>query len=274
MWSELCTLTADSASQVVCCPGGLEVAGKRFSGDLGRTGAWRVEMCQLGMEGLLARQGGLVRGFVEYCPGEVAPLPVEAPGAAVLLCYHWVPPEDAPGEEHLAQEGQLVGQALQLIRSRFSGVAALGWDHPTHFPIALLGELGFQEVERRDYLSLMWLPFSAAARPPGWVPAVFRPQDLSGERLLAVEVGWSSRCPYSVHHAARVGQVLAGLPDAAQSLIRARFHRVDTRADAVSTSRHPWDWDWLFLNGTPVDHRRTGSDDLRRAIEQGVEGMR
>ena len=267
-------MTLENVGEIVCCPGGLEVAGKEFKGNLKLTVQWREEMVRLGMRGFISYQGGLARGFIEYMPAETAPLPIEAPGAAVLMCYHWVPEDESDEEEHLAQERRLIGLVIAEAQEEFTGLATLGWDHPTHFPIAMLEGLGFQQVERTDYIALMWLPFREEAPKPRLAPAQFEPQDLSSQGLLAIESAWSSRCPYSIHHAARLEEAIAALPERDRGLIRHFSHRIDTREEAFRWSRSPWDWDWLLLNGEEVAIHELKGEELRGLIKERLAGLR
>lgn len=205
-------LSAENTKDIVCCPGGLEVKGRKFKGDLGRTVIWREKMLRLGMRGFVSYQDGLARGFIEFMPAETAPFPIEAPGAAVLMCYHWIPTNESDAGEHLAHERRLIELVIAEATGKFTGLATLGWDHPTHFPIAMLEELGFRQVERTDYIALMWLPFREGAARPRLAPARFELQDLSSQGLLAIESAWSSRCPYSIHHAACLKEAIVRIP--------------------------------------------------------------
>ena len=270
---EVQPLTEETVREIPCCPGGLEVSGKRFKGDLGLTVHWREEMLRLGMRGFVSYQDGLARGFVEYMPADTAPFPIQAPGAAVLMCYHWIPADESDEEEHLAQKRRLIGLVIAAAKQEFTGLATLGWDHPTHFPITMLAELGFQQVERTDYIALMWLPFQKAPKPR-LAPAGFKPRDLSSQGLLAIESAWSSRCPYSIHHAARLKEAIAALAEQDRELIRHFPRRIDTREEALRWSRSPWDWDWLFLNGEEVAIHELPGEELQRLIVEKIGELR
>lgn len=259
-------LTEENVGEVICCPGGLELEGKGFQGDLSAVVAWRREMLKLGMEGFISYHDGVARGFVEYMPAEVAPFPIEAPGAAVLMCYHWVPVVRSDEADHLAQERRLVSKVIEGAAGRFSGLATLGWDDPVHFPIPFLQDLGFEVVERTDYVALMWRPITEGAAQPRLVPANFAPQDLSSQGLLAIESAWSSRCPYSLRHAALLEEALAGLPEEATALVRHLPHRVDTREEAVRWAVRPWNWEWAFANGENLPIHWVKVSELRELI--------
>jgi len=267
-------LTAENVKDIICCPGGLEVEGQKFKGEIGRTVLWREEMLKLGMKGFISYQGSLARGFIEYMPAEAAPFPIEAPGAAVLMCYHWIPADESDEEEHLAQERRLIELVREEAKGEFTGLATLGWDHPTHFPIAMLAELGFQQVERTDYIALMWLPLEEGAPQPRLAPARFKPQDLSSQGLLAIDHAWSSRCPYSIHHAARLKEAIAAIPEQDRALIRHFPHLIDTREEALRWSRSPWDWDWLFLNGEEVAIHELKGEELQGLIAEKIGKLR
>jgi len=266
-------LTVENVKEVICCPGGLEVKGKRFKGDLGLTVRWREEMLRLGMRGFISYRDGLARGFVEYMSAETAPFPIEAPGAAVLMCYHWISADESDEEEHLAQERRLIELVREEAKGEFTGLATLGWDHPTHFPIAMLEELGFRQVERTDYIALMWLPFQKGPQPR-MVPARFEPQDLSSQGLLAIESAWSSRCPYSIHHAARLKEAIAAIPEQDRGLIRHFPHLIDTREEALRWSRSPWDWDWLFLNGEEIAIHELKGEELQELLMEKIAKLK
>lgn len=267
-------LTEENVGEIICCPGGLELAGKVFHGDLSTVLTWRREMLRLGMQGFVSYQDGVARGFVEYMPAEVAPFPIEARGATVLMCYHWVPAVQEDELDHLAQEKRLVHKVIEEAAERFSGLATLGWDNPVHFPIPFLQELGFEVVERTDYVALMWRPFTAGAARPRLAPATFVPQDLSSQGLLAIESAWSSRCPYSIHNATKLEQALAGLSEEATVRIRHLPHRVDTHAEAVRWAIRPWNWEWAFANGEKIPLHRLKVGELQELIASKATRLR
>ncbi len=257
-------LTEENLKDIVCCPGGLEVKGKESKGEIERTVSWREEMLKLGMTGFVSYMDGVPRGFIEYMPAETASFPIEAPGAAVLMCYHCVVTEKSDEEEHLAQEKRLINLVIEEAKGEFTGLATLGWDNPAHFPISMLEDLGFQQLERSDYIALMWLPFQAETPTVRITSSCFTPQDLSAQGLLAIESASSSRCPYSIHNAARLEQVIAEIPD--KERIRHFPHLIDTHADAIEWSISPWDWAWLFLNGEEIAMHELKSDELKQLI--------
>lgn len=257
-------LSEENLKNIVCCPGGLEVKGKEFKGEIERTVTWREEMLELGMRGFVSYMDGVPRGFIEYMPAETAPFPIEAPSAAVLMCYHWVVTKKSDEEEHLAQEKRLIELVIEEAKGEFTGLATLGWDNPIHFPIAMLEELGFQQLERSGYIALMWLPFQAEASTARMLPSHFTPQDLSAQGLLAIESASSSRCPYSIHNAARLEQTIARITN--KERIRHFPHLIDTHADTIKWSISPWDWTWLFLNGEEIAMHELKSDVLKRLI--------
>ncbi len=264
-------LSQANVGDLVCLPGGLELAGKTFLGDLARVGAWHQERLREGMSGLIAYEDGRPRGFVETMPAETAPFPIEAPGACVLLCFHWAgtAPEDPA---HLAAERLMLEAAIVRARREFTGMAALGWNHPTHYPLHLLAALGFREIVREEPIALVWLPFCDGAAEPRLAPARFRPRDLSGSGALAIDAAWSSRCPYSVSFAERLRAAVAGQAD--RERISFVERRIDTRGDAFESAVAPWDWGWVYLNGRPIDPFALPGDSLAREIARHVPGAR
>ncbi len=245
-------LTQATVSDVVCLPGGLELAGKRMLGNLDQVTVWRKCMIARGMRGVVAYADGVPRGFAEFVPEQEAPAPIIAPGAAVLLCYHWAG-TDADDPEHLSQEQDLIRATLEAARDEgFSGVATLGWDHPTHFPIALLRELGFQEITRDGTIALLWYPFQEGHPLPRLAEVNHVPQDLSERGMLAVETAYSTRCPYCIRHITRLRRVIDEHPDRARICFTA--YPIDTREQAMAVRASPCDWWWTRFNGEEVDN--------------------
>lgn len=267
-WKPLTHATVDD---VVCHPGGLELAGKPMLGDLGQVAAWRKHMLARGLRGVVAYVNGEPRGFAEFVPEEEAPAPIIAPGAAVLLCYHWAG-TDADDPEHLTQERDLVQATLEAARDEgFSGMATLGWDHPTHFPIPLLRELGFHEITRDGTIALLWYPFQEGHPIPQLAEANHVPQDLSEQGMLAVETAYSTRCPYCIRHITRLRRTIDEHPDRAS--IQFTVYPIDTREQAMAVRASPCDWWWTRFNGQEVDNFLSG-EALHRKIAQHLKTAR
>jgi hypothetical protein len=258
-------------SDLVCCPGGLELAGKSFWGRLELVADWHRDRLREGMRGFVAYAEGVPRGFVEYAPADVAPFPIEAPGACVLLCFHWAgtEPEDP---RHLAEERRMIEAAIADARPTFVGMAALGWNHPTHYPIALLLALGFREIVRDEPIALLWLPFQAGSATPTLARPTFRARNLSAQGLLAIDQAWSARCPYSLHFAERMRSVVSAHPD--RERIDLRQVRIDTRDEAFRLAASPWDWGWTYLNAEEISLFECGGDKLREEIARRVASLR
>jgi hypothetical protein len=267
-------LTEENVADTNCCPGGLEVQGKMLTGDITRTLMWRQEMLKQGMKGVVSYHNGVARGFAEYMPAERAPFPIEAPGGGVLMCYHWEPLGKGDQKEHLDQEKRLINLVVAEVRESFTGLATLGWDNAVHFPVVLLEELGFQQLERCGDIALMWLQLKEGAPQPQLAPTTLVPQDLSSQGLLAIESAWSSRCPYSIHNAAKLEQVIARLSEDNRTRIRHFSRSIDTHEDAVRWTIVPWNWEWAFVNGEEVLISHLGSDELERLITDAVATLR
>ncbi|MDD4904338.1 MAG: hypothetical protein PHX77_07560 [Candidatus Bipolaricaulis sp.] len=263
-------LNEANLTDLVCCPGGLELAGKEFTGRLNRVTEWHQARLREGMRGLVAYDQKTPRGFVEYAPADVAPFPIEAPGACVLLCFHWAgtQPEDP---QHLAEERRMIEAAIADAHQEFTGMAALGWNHPTHYPIVLLCELAFREVARDEPIALLWLPFRDGVEEPTLARPQFRPRDLRARGVLAIDQAWSARCPYSVHFAERMRNVVSAHPD--RERIDLRQYRIDTRGEAERLAASPWDWGWTYLNGEEISLFQYGGDTWREEIARRVASL-
>jgi hypothetical protein len=263
---EVGRLTEATVPGINCCPDGIEVKGAKLQGDLSRTLTWRQDMLKRGMEGLVAYHEGQARGFIEYMPAAVAPLPIDAPGGAVLMCYHWQPLEEDDEREHHAEEKRLIQRVIDKVKSGFSGLATFGWDNPVHFPISLLQELGFREVQMSGEIRLMWMPFRDDVSPARILPDQFKPHVLSAQGLLAIDAAWSSRCPYSIHNAARLDAVVNGLPEEVKPRVSSRSFCLDTREDVAAYCFSPWNWEWAYLNGEELPIFDMSSEQIRERI--------
>ncbi len=256
-------------ADLVCCPGGLELAGKEFTGRLDRVTEWHRDRLREGMRGLIAYEEKIPRGFIEYAPADAAPFPIEAPGACVLLCFHWAgtSPEDP---RHLAEERRMIEAAIADAQE-FTGMATLGWNHPTHYPITLLRRLGFREVVRDEPIALLWLPFRDGVSDPALARPQFRPRDLRAHGMLAIDQAWSARCPYSVHFAERMRDIVRGHPD--RERIDLHQYRIDTRDEAFRLAASPWDWGWTYLNGEEISLFQYGGNKLREEMTRRIASL-
>lgn len=266
-------LTKENVRDIVCCPGGLEVTGQTFKGNLSQTVDWRMEMLRLGMAGFVSYHNGIPRGFIEYMPAEVAPFPFEAPGGAALMCYHWCVVNEGDEDEHLGVEKRLIQLVIDAVRGKFTGLVTLGWDSPSHFPIGFLKELGFEEIEKSGEIRLMWLPFEKDAPAPKMASAGFQPQNLSSEGLLAIESAQSRRCPYTIHNAVRLKEVVEELPENVKSHVRYFTRRIDTHEEAVKYAVSPWDWGWCYFNGQGVPIFSLSSAKIQERILDEVNKL-
>ena len=263
-------LSLKTLPDVVCCPGGLEVAGKSFLGDLSKTVAWRRRMIDLGMGGVVAYDESAARGFAEYMPAESAPVPIVAPGAAILMCYHWAG-TDPEAPEHLERERALIQRVIEEVRGRFSGLATQGWDVPTHFPIPLLEGLGFREVARSGTIALMWHPFSQQAEVPRFSEPTYVPRNLADDGLLAIAAAFSARCPYGISSETHLSETVATHPQ--RDRIRLTIHRIDTREDTLALAVPPFDWSWAFMNGEEVGLFEFPGEKLAAEIDRRLDGL-
>lgn len=258
-------LTEDNIHRINCAPGGLELEGQDLTGDLTGVIDWHVDMMRCGMTGFAFSRDDAVRGFVQYMPGESAPLPIIAPRSAVLLCFHYNAAAGEGEDEHLAAERMMVHKAVDDARRRFDGMAAVGWDHAIHFPIPLLEDLGFCELHREGELALLWLPFAGDALEPSVAPRTLDPLDLGDEGRVAVDLAWSHRCPYDVHHRTRIRRLLDDMdPDR----ISYREVLMDTRTQVLSNRAPSWNWQWLYVNGRELAPHQLTEELLRGILEE------
>jgi len=265
---ELKKIALENIGDVICCPGGLEVKDKDFGCDISPTLKWRKDMLKSGMQGYILYQDGKPTGFVEYMPIERAPYPLEGEDLATIMCFHWASRKDE--DEHQRVERELLKEVIEDIKSDFKGAAALAWDHPVHFPIEMFEDVGFSKVSSYDYISLMWKPFSPSGKRPKMLGPNFEPDILFEKGKLAVELGYSNRCPYSINDHEKVKEAVSELND---DRILFRPHRIDTKKEAIEFSRKAWNWNWLVLNGEEVDHMKKSKEELIDMIKKKLEKL-
>jgi len=265
---ELKRINSENVAEVICCPGGLEVEHKGFKCDISPVLKWRKEMLESGMGGFILYQKGKPTGFIEYMPVENAPYPIDGEKIAVIMCFHWASRGD--DDEHHTVEKELLRTVVEEMKSEFEGAAALAWDHPIHFPIKMFEDVGFSEVSSQDYISLIWMPFDSKVKKPELLGPNFESEDLSEEGKLAVELGYSNRCPYSINDHEKVKEAVRELDD---ERIVFRPHRMDTKKEAVEFSKYAWNWNWLFLNGEEIEHMRKSKEELIEIIKNKLEKL-
>lgn len=253
---------------IICCPGGAELKRNDLKGPLENTVDWRENMIEKGMKGIIEYEEGEAVGFVEYMPAEDVPLPIIAPGAAVLMCFHWVKPSMSE-EEHLNSERELVKKAVEMTSDAFTGMAALAWDHPIHFPISMMKGLGFKEIEKDAHLSLMWYEHEDEnVESPEMIETEFEPRDLSSEGKLAIDQAYSNRCPFSIHNFMKYEKWIQEIDD---TRIEHEIYNIDTREEALKYSVSPWGWEWLFLNGRRIETFRLEKEDMIESVKRELE---
>ncbi len=263
---ELERIDSKNVGEVICCPGGLEVQHKDFRCDISPVLKWRKEMLGSGMEGFILHREGEPTGFIEYMPVENAPYPIEGENLGVIMCFHCASKDD---EHHTVEKG-LLRAALEEMKNKYEGATALAWDHQIHFPIKMFEDVGFSEVSSQDYISLMWIPFDSTGKKPELLGPNFEPEDLSEEGELAVELGYSNRCPYSINDHEKMKDAVRELED---DRIVFRPHRIDTKEEAVEFSKHAWNWNWLFLNGEEIEHMRKSKEELKEILKIELEKL-
>ncbi|MEF8874830.1 MAG: hypothetical protein V5A88_09225 [Candidatus Thermoplasmatota archaeon] len=262
-------LDESNMNEIICCPGGAEVVRNELKGPLEKTFYWREEMIEKGMKGFVQYENGEATGFVEYMPVGKAPLPIFATRAATLMCFHWVRPSMTK-QEHLNSERKLVEKAIEATSDNFTGLAALAWDHPSHFPLDMIKDMGFQVIEKDGYISLVWYPHEDVEVPELVKPS-FQPRDLSDENLLAIDQAFSNRCPFSIHNSRKFKRRIEEIDDLR---IQHEIHAIDTREDVLRYSISPWEWEWLFLNGKKVENIfRLKKDELVKSINKELKQL-
>jgi len=226
-------------------------------------------MLRSGMDGFILHQEGKPTGFIEYMPVENAPYPIEGENLAVIMCFHWASRGDDDDGHHTVEK-ELLRAAVKEMKSEFEGAATLAWYHPVHFPVKVFEDVGFSEVSSQDYISLVWMSFDSKGKKPELLGPNFESDNLSEEGKLAVELGYSNRCPYSINDHEKVKDAVRELDD---DRIVFRPQRIDTKEEAVEFSKYAWSWNWLFLNGEEIEHMRKSKEELKDIIEKKLEEL-
>lgn len=260
---EISPLDEENVKDVLCCPGGLEVKDGEFLGDISKTLLWRKDMIEKGMKGFIVYEKGVSKGFIEYMPAESAPYPIEAQGSAVIMCFHWATIGDSDESVHHKNEERLIEHLINRTKNRFSGLCVLAWDHPVHFTIDMFDKFGFEEVKKEDYILLMHLPFEGTHEEPFLLGPNIEPRDQSDENRLALDLGYSNRCPYSIHNKSKVEKAVEEMNERKIDL---ETYRIDTRKEAIEFSVRSWNWDWCFINGEPFDHYKMELEEIKREL--------
>jgi len=154
---------------------------------------------------------------------------------------------------------------IKETEDEFEGLAALAWDHAVHFPIDMFKELGFEVIDKQDYISLMYLELDESSKEPSIFGPNFEPRDHSGEGKVVVDVGFSNRCPYSIHHKTKVKKAVDELN---LDEIELNIYQIDTREDALEYSISPWNWDWVFVNGEKVPVHKLKVEEIKDVIQE------
>ncbi|MFW5927824.1 MAG: hypothetical protein ACOCSL_01380 [Thermoplasmatota archaeon] len=264
---QILPLTESNVDDVICCPGGLEVKNQDMKGDLYQTVLWRKRMLNNGMSGYVFYKGETPHGFIEYMPAESSPFPIEAPGSAVLMCFHWASTEKEP---HLKTEKEMIEMVIEDIYENFDGLVAFGWDNPEHFSIEMLEELGFEIVDSDKLTKLMWLPLKDGASKPYILETGIQAEDHFDEGKLNIMSTYSHRCPYSIHNGVKVKEVIQEIED---DRIEFTQHTVDTQEEALGWADDPGNWEYLMVNGEEVNIFDKSADEIREIIEEKLSEL-
>ncbi|MFO7792657.1 MAG: hypothetical protein R6W73_06730 [Candidatus Saliniplasma sp.] len=264
---QILPLTENNVDDIICSPGGLEIKNVDLKGDLYKTVLWHKKMINKGMSGYIFYKGDTPYGFIEYMPVEPSPFPIEAPGSAVLMCFHWVATEDEP---HLETEKEMIEMVIEDIYDNFDGLVTFGWNNPEHYPIEMLEELGFETVENLDQTSLMWLPLKKDAVEPTIMDTTLQVEDLSDEGKLKIVSTYSNRCPYSIYNGIKVKKTVKEIDD---DRIEFTQHLIDSQDDALGWADNPGRWEYMIIDGEEIDIFHKPSDEIKEIIKEKLSEL-
>ncbi len=264
---QILPLTESNVDDVICSPGGLEVKNKDMKGNLYETVLWRKRMIENGMGGYIFYKGETPNGFIEYIPAESSPFPIEAPGSAVLMCFHWASTEEEP---HLETEKEMIEMVIEDIYDNYDGLVAFGWNNPEHFPIEMLEELGFEPVESEKLTKLMWLPLKDGASRPYILDTGVQVEGDSDEGKLHIISTYSNRCPYSIHNGVKVKEAIEEIDDDRIEFIQ---QTIDSQEEAIEWADDPGNWEYLMVNGEEVNIFDRSKDEIIEIIEEKLSEL-
>ena len=187
-------------------------------------------------------------GLAEALPLEIAPFKLEGRDTAVLHCI-WVKPD---------WQGRGYGrELLEAVRRAAapSALAAFGFDFAGFMPADFFLHFGFQQLEERDSIKLLYLRPEGAdpeeAPRVSWLPRNYKPALVEGK--LVVEVFADHHCPYASLIARRVTSAARELDPLHIEVI---IHDVSRRPDTLRLGKSLGvfaDGKELFLGPLPRD---------------------
>jgi GNAT superfamily N-acetyltransferase len=130
---------------------------------------WRYHHSYLGLKTWMAYQGVEPVGHIEIIPIEHAPRPISGENLMVITCLHVV--------DKLQNRG--IGSALMKVAEEYSfqrdkGITAITNKEGNFMPLPFFEHLGYETIEDREKLSLVFKSRNGA-HPPSLIPPGYYP---------------------------------------------------------------------------------------------------
>lgn len=227
---------------------------------------WVDKMLRRGLGARIAFVEDYPAGFAEFMPVEVAPAPIKGEGLLFITDIH-VNSEDKQRSinlEHLGVGKMLIRAVEQYAREQgFTGMATIGLEGDW-LPESFYEKMGFEIIDRRDTVCLLWRPFREGPAPSLWA-GNFDPAIRSDG--VHIDVIYTSQCP---------GATTLGLW---QTVAEEYGPRV-TFAEHLADDRSIMDIDCLtgcmgvFVNGKRAPCRPVSSNRIRDIIDEALASIR
>ncbi|MFO7792659.1 MAG: hypothetical protein R6W73_06740 [Candidatus Saliniplasma sp.] len=98
----------------------------------------------------------------------------------------------------------------------------------------------------------------------------YSPSDLSHEGKLAIEQGYSHRCPYSIHNQQRVSNLITDIDD---ERISYKAIAIDYREEALKYTIEPLNWEWLYISGREIEYFFKSKEELEEEIKSMLDDL-
>ncbi|MEW5814156.1 MAG: GNAT family N-acetyltransferase [Spirochaetota bacterium] len=224
--------------------------------------AWMEKMIPQGLQVTTAIADGHPGGFLYLLPIEICPWGPLGTDLAVIPCLC----------VENAFRGKGIGKALledaeqRSRRAGFKGITLQAYSHDFWFmPVAFFLKHGFEQVDRRGTLVLLWKTFDPRAGAPRLMESRYQFHPIAGK--VVVDLFWNQFCQTSDIEAQRVREVVAEFGD---SVILHKYPAGDRNVLLRYQVSHG-----IYINGREIFWGyEAPKEGIREAIEKALAAGR